>query len=333
VRKADWKEVKEVVKGVMVGLMAPVIKRARSEWLSLAELVTSSQSRHVLPGSIFLSHQFHFFALCEDYHALIRQAHFDVPVVKIDVRKEVEVSAYAAGNGEDFVSGGGSSPQDIRRGRSSFDEPLQSALAMGLEYDGSSPPVIPMLPNGYSGPMSFKAASLPIRHVAAGLSDGVGEGLRQLKREIGKVRSPRLLPRSEEHLPMPVPLEFDEMEEDFLIARVSEEDEATSRGTSRGEGDSGASASVSTPSTSAAALVPGLGDSAAAVAEGLWEGEGWTAEDHDAVAEAEQFDEISAAGMMDEEQERVRVPERGTEGEVGLLSPAPKKGKKGRKGK
>jgi len=73
VRKADWKEVKEVVKGVMVGLMAPVIKCARSKWLSLAELVTSSQLRHVLPGSIYLSHQFYFFALCEDYHALIRQ--------------------------------------------------------------------------------------------------------------------------------------------------------------------------------------------------------------------------------------------------------------------
>lgn len=262
-----------------------------SRWLSQAELTTHSRSRHILPSTIYLSHQFSFHALGEDYHALLRRSHFDIPSTKIEVRKEVEVSAYPSGHGESFVQAG-TSPQEIRRARSSFDEPLASAISAGLDYSGTSPPVIPMLPNGARAG-SFKA-SVPIRTVRAGLTDGMNEGFGRLRREIGKVRSPRLLPRSEGSTPGPVPLEFDEEDEDFLAQGEQgrdrdheRDDDATSRGTSRGEGDSGAS--VSTPSTSAVPLADG----------DAWEG--WGPEEADAVEEVERFDEISAAGFMDEE--------------------------------
>ncbi|KAN0135926.1 hypothetical protein V8E53_006378 [Lactarius tabidus] len=46
---------------------------------------------------------------------------------KIEVRKEVEVSAYATGTGEAFIDGS----HDTERTSSSFDEPLSSAMASG----------------------------------------------------------------------------------------------------------------------------------------------------------------------------------------------------------
>lgn len=86
-------------------------------------------------------------------------------------------------------------------------------------------------------------------------------------------------------------LEFDEENEDFLT-RDNRLDvpgnDAISRSTSRGEGDSGAS--VSTPSTSAVPLDDGVDD--------LWHG--WNTEDKLAIDEVEQFDDV--VGFLDEEQ-------------------------------
>jgi hypothetical protein len=204
------------------------------------------------------------------------------------VRKEVEVSAYSAGTGESFVEGF-SAPLHVRRASSSFDEPLASALSAGLDYSHPSRAIIPMLPNGIPGsrPRSFRNP-VPIRNMATGLGDGVSEGLGRIRREMHKVRSPRLGPRSD--VSGSVPLEFDEEDEDFLDRdnRLGVHgDDSISRSTSRGEGDSGAS--VSTPSTSA---VP-LDD-----ADDLWHG--WNTEDKLAIDEAEQFDDV--VGFLDEEQ-------------------------------
>ena len=66
-----------------------------NSWLSRAELSTCSPSPRILPRLIYLSHQFSFYALGEDYHALVRSAHLDVPASKIEVRKTIEVSAFA----------------------------------------------------------------------------------------------------------------------------------------------------------------------------------------------------------------------------------------------
>jgi hypothetical protein len=69
---------------------------------------------------------------------------------------------------------------DAGRISSSFDEPLSSAMT-SVGYP-SSPPVIPM---------SFKN-SIPTQRAAAGLSDGMTKGFARVRREIGRVRSPRL---------------------------------------------------------------------------------------------------------------------------------------------
>jgi len=73
--------------------------------LAHAELSTSSWSNCILPRFIYLSHQFSLHVLEEDYHTLICQFHLDIGGCKIEVHKEVEVSAYAAGMGESFVEG------------------------------------------------------------------------------------------------------------------------------------------------------------------------------------------------------------------------------------
>ena len=207
------------------------------------------------------------------------------------MRKEVEVSAYSAGTGESFVEGF-PAPMHVRRAlSSSFDEPLASALSAGLDYSHQPRTVIPMLPNGTPGsrPKTFRNP-VPIRNMAAGLGDGVSEGLGRIRREMHKVRSPRLGPRSD--VSGSVPLEFDEEDEDFLNHDDDRldvpGDDSISRSTSRGEGDSGAS--VSTPSTSAVPLDEEADD--------LWHG--WNTEDKLAIDEAEQFDDV--VGFLDEEQ-------------------------------
>jgi hypothetical protein len=130
-------------------------------WLAQAELSSFARSAKLLRRSIYLSHQFSFHTLGEDYHALVRRYQLDISGHKIDVRKEVQVSAYSAGSGESFVEGF-SSPRDVwNRTLSSFGEPLASALVGGLNYQ-----------------------------TMTGLGDGVSEGLGRIRSEIDQVRSP-----------------------------------------------------------------------------------------------------------------------------------------------
>lgn len=179
---------------------------------------------------------------------------------------------------ESFVSG--SSVPSQSGFASSFDEPLASALSGDLQQLNPSPPVIPMYPNGPSS-RSYRNP-IPIRHVAAGISDGMTESLGRLRREIGKVRSPRLVPKRDS---MSVPLEFDEEDEDFMSPAHNRND-APSRATSR------EAEWLSTPSTGLEPL-PGEDDG-----DVTWHG--WGPEDKQAVEEIEQFDDI-AVGFMDEE--------------------------------
>ena len=295
-------------------------------WLSRAELSTFSTSPRVLPRLIYLSHQFAFHVLGEDYHALIRSAHLDVPSTKIEVRKPVEVSAFATGDSEAFVQGLSSSHvHGIGGMPSSFDEPLASALSAPLHPLNPSPPVLPMLPNGIPGSSSasrsFIKHAIPIRHVAAGISDGMSEGLGRIRRELGRSRaaqsqsqSPRLNSGSDPVAVPSVPLEFDEEDEmeDFARHAVDPagtdaytEADVISRSTSMGDAvhegasaGSGASVSVSTPSTNIEPL-PEEHDG-----EQVWQG--WGPEDQQAVEDAERFDDITV-GFLDEEQETMRA--------------------------
>ncbi|KAI0084206.1 hypothetical protein BDY19DRAFT_997921 [Irpex rosettiformis] len=278
-RNTDWKEIRQPIR---VTINAHVsVRLAKSDWLAQAELSTCSRSPRLVPRSIYLKHQFSFFYLGEDYHALLRSHHLDVPATKVEVRRQVEVSGSGAGTGESFVSG--SSLPSHAGYSSSFDEPLASALSAELRSTNPSPPVIPMYPNG---PISRSLRpAIPIRNVAAGISDGMSEGLGRLRREIGKVRSPRLVPRSGDSVSASVPLEFDEEDEDFTALDIPAQGR-DSRATSR------EAASLSTPSTG---IEPLPADN-----EGDVSWEGWSNEDKQAVDEVEQFDDIGV-GYMDEE--------------------------------
>lgn len=268
--------------------------------LSYAELSTFSTSPQILPRSLYLSHQFSFYAFAEDYHALVVRRQFDIDAHKLEVRKQVEVSAYPIGDGDLFVQGR-MDAHDHTIVSSSFDEPLASALAAELNSPGPSPPTIPMFPNGTAGSASRSLrASIPIRSVASGLSDGMSEGLVRLRRELNKVRPPRPAPAPSmgQSLPISVPLEFNEEDEDFLLGTLDPPIDTMSRSTSR-EGDSGAS--ISTPSTNMEPLPAEEGTGSA------WQG--WGPEDQAAIEDAERFEDISAVGFMDEEQTSMRQVE------------------------
>ncbi|KAG6917081.1 hypothetical protein DXG01_003970 [Tephrocybe rancida] len=306
------------------------VKGRRADWLAQAELSTCSKSSRVLPRPIYLSHQFSFHTLGEDYHALIRRYQLDIGGLKIDVRREVQVSAYTStsgGGGESFVEGF-ASPRDIRSHHrtlsSSFDEPLASALANELEHPSTSG-VLPMLPNGTPGSYNRRNA-IPIRSL--GLGDGVTEGLGRLRREIGKVRSPKLRPRPDSVMSASVPLEFDEEDEDFVgpnLTNIGVDVEgeggellgvprprpaSSSRETSRGDGDEGSGPTVSTPATSEDDWDRGAGmgvGSEKSEVQDTWGG--WSTQDKLAVEEVERFDNIDVLGLLDEEQAPV-VPVR-----------------------
>ncbi|KAJ6522464.1 hypothetical protein B0H19DRAFT_656027 [Mycena capillaripes] len=321
-RRRGWAEIRRAEKGgELVGDGRPV----KEDWLAQAELSTFSSAPRALPRAIYLSHQFAFYTLGEDYHALIRRYQFAIGGAKIDVRREVEVSAFALGpgtgaGGEAFVEGyGSSSPRAIRRRShvsSSFDEPLASALAGAHYRDARPPPVLPMLPNG--SPASFRS-SMPVRAVA-GLGDGVAEGLGRLRREMRHQRKKQLARspparKGGDDVEASVPLEFDEEDEDFAVPpsagggeevflRVHadrEDDDALSATTSRNGEES--VASVSTPATSAHPLEDEqhiIDLDVDGAVEGEWHG--WASEDKLAVEEAERFDDISVVGFLDEEQ-------------------------------
>ncbi|KAF8622444.1 hypothetical protein AX15_007027 [Amanita polypyramis BW_CC] len=211
-RRRDWEEIKQPI---LLGTTSAnrSMRRTKSNYLANAELSTFSRSPRILPRPIYLSHQFSFYSLGEDYHALIRRSKLDITAQKIEVRKEVEVNAFPSSQASESFVEGFTLSRDPRRSSASFDVPLAKALAGGLDYT-VAPPILPMYPNGAPGsrPRSFMNP-IPIRT----LGDGVSESLSRFRREINKVRSPHLLPRTENSSsPGLVALEFDEEDEDFL---------------------------------------------------------------------------------------------------------------------
>jgi len=106
------------------------------------------------------------------------------------------------------------------------------------------------------------------------ITGGVGEGLGKLRREIAKVRSPSMRP-------VPDTPEIQELEDEELLD--PDPDAASSRMTSEAE------ASLRTPEG-------GRDDRELA---DPWDE--WGADEQEAVAEAERFDEIYPAGVMDED--------------------------------
>lgn len=271
--------------------------------LAHAELSTSTRSPGLVPRSVYLSHQFLFYTLGEDYHALIRRHRLAILGAKIDVRKEVEASAFVGSSAAHFVEDMAfSSDQPHARSHShsgshghaasSFDEPLASAMSAEIAYDvgaGGGRETIPMLPNGAaqqstrarvgtswsgSGTRALSGMSIgggiPIR-----VMEGVGG---MIRREMDRVRGGRdramggvsgSAADGSADGDARVPLEFDEQDEDFVQGGPLGE---------RGGDD---------------------GD-----AEDLWRV--WSEEDKLAVDEAERFDDV--LGIMDEDQVPASVP-------------------------
>ena len=318
-RGSDWPPVKQVVRDVVnirhgignhnqskwvppLSSTSSPLTDAHRNWLSEAELSTIPRTQPLRTRSIYLHHQFGFYTLGEDYHALVRSYRFDFPVSKLEVRKAVQISAYTTGDGGSF---GGALPMDIRQS-STFDEPLASAMSIQLdEFAALSPKVLPMLPNGVPNPRLRD--SIPIRSVAAGITDGVSGGFGRLRREINKARSPKLRPTqplgSSVASSSRVPIEFDEEDEDFLLSNEdpsqepghTAEGDATSRSTSRD------GASILTPLSTQPDFFDTL-DNDYGRPENFEDEQGWSEEDRQAVEDAERFLDISAAGLMDEEQ-------------------------------
>lgn len=279
-------------------------------WLSEGEISTCSNSTKILPRPLYLSHQFSFHTLGEDYHALIRRYQFDISGAKIEVRKAVEISAYASGGGESAFIEGFSSPRDIRRASSSFDEPIASAISGSFD-NSNLPTILPMYPNGVPGakPKSFRN-SIPIRTMS-GIGDGVSEGIGRIRREMHKTRSPQLVARPDS-LSGPVPLEFDEEDEDFMGRDTLEAptlghdrgDNPISRDASREGASAESASSLVTPANLSTHHLMDA-DVVGHMEEDIWDG--WDRQDKLAVEEAEQFHDITAIGYVEEEQLQVAV--------------------------
>lgn len=139
-----------------------------------------------------------------------------------------------------------------------------------------------MFPNGTPG--SFKN-SIPIQRVAAGLSDGMTGGLARVRREIGRVRSPRLVPHY--GATIGVPLEFGEEDEEFVLSYGGDSSTSPLR-------DDGGSVSVSTPSSG------GADTGERKDSKNTWLS--WETDIPKGEDVGEQFQEISVVGFMDEEQ-------------------------------
>ncbi|KAK2465840.1 hypothetical protein APHAL10511_001481 [Amanita phalloides] len=277
-RRRGWEEIRQPILSGTIQVTRAAAGGSHPNYLAYAELSTFSRSPRILPRSIYLSHQFTFYTLGEDYHALIRRSQLDIAGQKVEVRKEVEVSAFPSSHASESFIEGFAHTRDSRRFSASFDEPLANALAGGLEYM-VAPPMLPMYPNGAPGsrPRTLRN-SIPIRPIG----DGMSEGLSRLRREINKVRSPHLLPRTGDS-PSPglVSLEFDEEDEDFL-------GRDTLDGFERGDEAAPEVIPVPEPGPSMEHLL--IED----------DGGGWDSQDRQAVEEQERFHDLVAPGLEDE---------------------------------
>ena len=97
-------------------------------------------------SSLYLSHQFSFRILGEDFHALICRFHPDIGGCKIDVRREVKVNAYSGWYGR-IICGRFSPPTTCLQ---VFVFLRRTPLYACLDYYQPYRIVIPMLHNGIS---------------------------------------------------------------------------------------------------------------------------------------------------------------------------------------
>ncbi|KDN33843.1 hypothetical protein RSAG8_13062, partial [Rhizoctonia solani AG-8 WAC10335] len=186
----EWGEVIKAVE--WAGAEGKKAKFSKSEWLAQAEISTCTRSQ-----------------------VLLQQSHLNLPSNKITVRREVSAGPIADSGSDGAFLGSGT--DDMFAASSSLDATLASAITGSLSPT-SKAQQIPSFPNAYSGGKSISWND-PARRLSR-LSDGFGQGLGSLKREIGKVRpssgsgerrarSPKSPPPTVETTPG-IKLEFDD---------------------------------------------------------------------------------------------------------------------------
>ncbi|KAF8136753.1 hypothetical protein EV363DRAFT_1320416, partial [Boletus edulis] len=229
-RRHDWGEVKRVVYRVGDQPKLQQSKFVFSLSSPHAELSTCARSPGLVPHSIYISHQFLFYTLGEDYHALIRRYRVAISGAKIDVRKEVGASAFTGSSGAHFVEDL-AFPSDQVHSRSHSHSHMHahgpsSAMSAEMAYDRSAVAgraTILMLPNGAAQQLTCARtgtswSSSGTRAALSGMSMGRWG---MIRREMHRVRGGREREREREREPATgesegrVPLEFDEEDEDF----------------------------------------------------------------------------------------------------------------------
>ncbi|CAE6456130.1 unnamed protein product [Rhizoctonia solani] len=320
-REREWGEVKKTLEPAKADDKGGrKVRSSKSEWLAQAELSTCTRSLKLLSGPIYLSHQFAFYGLIVDWMALLQQDHFNIPSTKINVRREVSVRPIADSGSEGAFLGSGT--DGMFAASSSLDAPLASAIKGSLSPTSASQPPIPSFPNAYSGGKSTSWND-PVRRLSR-LSDGLGQGLGSLKREIGKVRpssgpgerrlrSPKS-PTSNEGTPG-IKLEFDddalfEVDEDLPPGNL--EAPVDSAGL-RPSPEDDASRSAESGSGSVPSTVPDMTMLVSPDVTGDWPGDSdsFRGEEEDYIQAREEdnrFDDlVGKFGLMDEEQEERRM--------------------------
>lgn len=266
-------------------------------WLAQAELSTFSRtsSSHT-QRSIYLSHQFSFYTLGEDYQGAIRLYRLSLIGSKIDVRKDIPIQAFASSLSSHVPEGGEgfieefNSPTSPRGTRgipsSSFDEPLASALGHemdGLRASGVTEVELPMYPNGVAGKRGLLSSSInaiPVRAIGDGVSEGVDRIKRTIRRRNRKMDGPGGGPSG---IAEEMAFEFDEEEDgEFMAPRVASlKSEVKKR-------------SGSHPRSLNSSIHTELDDDVVGqVDEELWGRSGWDDQDQQALDDEEKFQTIS----------------------------------------
>jgi len=209
---------------------------------------------------------------------------------------------------------------DPRDTGTSIEKPIAFAIHSNIDPQ-TVPAVIPSFPNAYK-PSSWRDTIVPVRTVAAGVADGVNEGIGLIKREIHKARTPsttRKMSHEQQHREAPS-LVFEE-DDEAIFAQDHESEETSHHNNDKDGGMLGAAqvsssgASGSTPSTTTTID----NDDKEHDSEDTWEEK----EDEIAKVLAEEacFDDIGVAGfLLEEEEERQKVMQQlagKTEGTVG----------------
>ncbi|KAH6869593.1 hypothetical protein BKA70DRAFT_367440 [Coprinopsis sp. MPI-PUGE-AT-0042] len=289
-RGKEWKEIRNPV------VLERKVKQrlaGNDEWLAQAELSTFSRaSSNASQRSIYLSHQFSFYTLGEDYQGAIRLYRLAPAGTKIDVRKDIPIQAFSsslpshAEGGDGFLDEFNSptSPRGIRGIASSFDEPLASALTHEMEGVGAvgvTEVELPMYPNGVPGKrglLSSSITAIPVR----GIGDGVSRGFGQLRRRIGK--RGRKADGGDGIAEEDMAFEFDEEEDgEFMAPRIASL-KSESKKRSGSHPPRSLNSSIHTEIDD---------DVVGQVDEELWGQRGWDDQDQQALDDEEKFQTIS----------------------------------------